>query len=122
MFKVTRSAPDRLDIEYSGKLDRDAMNTAIDELVTKMAGIENGKLLFQVGDFELPTFEAIGTELSRASELFGLLGMFSRCAVLAEQRWLKLIAQFEGALVPGVEIKGFGLDEHAAAEAWLGAE
>lgn len=119
MFKVSRPSPNRLDIEYSGKLDRETMNTAIDDLVAAMDGIEDGRLLFVVGDFEIPTFDAIGAELSRAGELLGLLRMFSRAAVLADQRWLQLIAQFEGMLVSGVDIKGFGHDEREAAEAWL---
>ncbi len=119
MFSVKRTGPDRVDIEFSGKLDADAMTVALDALVAEAEGIENGRMLFRVGDFVLPTLDAIGVEFARLPSMMGYLRKFSRCAVLAEQRWLKLIAQVEGKLIPGVDIKGFELDEQDAAEAWL---
>ena len=119
MFSVTPNGPNRIDIEFSGKLDSDEMRIALDELVSKAEGIKNGRMLYRVGDFALPTLAAIGIELSRLPSMFGLIRKFSRCAVLADQSWIKTIGEIEGALIPGLEIKGFGLDEEAEAEAWL---
>lgn len=119
MFTVTRVGPNRIDITYSGKLDSDEMSAALDDLVSNTEDIDNGRMLFRVGEFVLPTLGAIKIELSRWPSMFGFIRQFRRCAVVAEQRWLKTIAEVEGALIPGVTIKGFGLDEEAAAEAWL---
>jgi hypothetical protein len=119
MFKVTRNGPNRLDIEFSGKLDAEEMKTALDTLEARAEGIENGRMLFVVGDFQLPTMDAAMVEFARLPSMLGFLRKFSRCAVLAEQRWLKMISQIEGALIPGVAIKGFGLQEQAAADEWL---
>jgi len=119
MFSVTPNGPNRIDMEFSGKLDSDEMRIALDELVSKSEGIENGRMLYRVGDFALPTLAAIGIELSRLPSMFGLIGKFSRCAVLADQNWIKTISEFKGALIPGLEIKGFSLEHEAEAEAWL---
>jgi len=120
MFTVTPNGINRVDIEFSGKLDTDEMKAALDELESKTQGIENGRMLYRVGDFALPTLGAIGIEFSRLPAMFGLIRRFDRCAVLADQEWIKKVSEIEGALIPGVEIKGFGLDEEDAAEAWLG--
>lgn len=83
MFTVTPNGPNRVDIEFSGKLDSDDMRAALDELVAKTEGIENGRMLYRVGDFALPTLGAIAIEFSRLPSMFGLIKKFDRCAVLA---------------------------------------
>ena len=119
MFRVTPNGPNRVDIEFSGKLDSDEMKTALDELAEKTRDIENGRMLYRVGDFELPTLGAIGVEFTRLPSMFGLMRKFDRCAVLADKKWIKTVGEIEGALIPGLDIKGFDPDEEAAAEAWL---
>lgn len=119
MFSVKKNGPNRVDIDYSGKLDVEEMKAALDSLAEQTADIENGRMLFRVGSFELPTMGAMAEELSRLPSMLGLLRKFDRCALLADQQWLKTVAELEGTVIPGVEIKGFGRDEHAAAEAWL---
>lgn len=119
MFSIEKPAPDRLDIHVSGQLDAPEMKKALDELQSKSEGIENGKMLFRMGEFRLPTLDAIMVEFGRWPSMFGFLGKFSRCALLADQVWLQKIGEIEGAIVPGVVIKGFSLDEQAEAEAWL---
>jgi hypothetical protein len=49
----------------------------------------------------------------------GFIGKFKRCAVLADQTWIMAIGELKGALIPGLEIKGFDLNNDALAEAWL---
>jgi hypothetical protein len=122
MFTVKPNGPNRVDIEFGGKLDSDDMKAALDELVSKTQGVEHGRMLYRIGDFKLPTISAMVIEFWRLPSMFGLIRKFDRCAVLADQGWLKTISEIEGALIPGLEIKGFGLDEEAAAEAWLAEE
>ncbi len=119
MFKVTSNGADRLDIELSGKLDADEMKIALDELVDKSKNIENGRMLYEIIDFHLPSLGAIGVELSRLPELFGLVKRFDRVAVLTDKTWLKKASELEGMLSPGLEIKAFDRNQKAAAEAWL---
>jgi len=115
MFKVTANGTNRLDIELSGKLNADEMKIALDDLVNKSKDIENGKMLYEVIDFQLPTFSAIMVEFSRLPSMLGLIRKFDRAAVLT----VKMVSEFEGALYPGLEIKAFNRDQKAEAEDWL---
>jgi len=119
MFKVIASGANRLDIEMSGKLDAESMTVALDELVSKSKNIENGKMLYVIIDFQLPTLSAIGIEFSRLPSMFGLMKKFNRAAVLTDKTWLKKVSELEGALFPGLEIRAFNIDQKVEAEAWL---
>lgn len=119
MFKVERKGMNRLDIQLSGKLDTEEMKIALDELVSKSENIENGKMLYEIIDFHLPSFSAIVIEFSRLPSMFGLLKKFDRAAVLTDKTWLKKASELEGALFPGLEIKAFSREQKAEAEAWL---
>lgn len=118
-FSVVRVGPRRIDITFSGKLDAWQMEAALDALVRESEGIEDGQMLFRVHEYRLPTFAAIRLEFRRLPAMLGWIRQFSHCAVLADQAWLRSIAELEGALIPGLSIKGFTLDEEAAAIAWL---
>jgi len=119
MFKVMPNGKNRLDIELSGKLDVEDMKIALDKLVSKSENIENGKMLYEIIDFHLPSLGAIGVEFSRLPAMFGLIKKFDRAAVLTDKTWLKKASEFEGALFPGLEIKAFNRDQKAEAEDWL---
>lgn len=119
MFKVTRVDENRLDIEMSGKLDSVKMGEALDEFVSKAEGIENGKMLYDVVDYHLPSLGAITLEFSRLPSMLRVVRKFDRAAVLTDKAWLKTISEIEGALYPGLEIKAFSREQKAEAEAWL---
>ena len=119
MLKITKPAIDRVDIELDGELDADMMRDALDDLIAKSEGVENGRMLYRITEFSMPTLGAIGVELSRLPGLFSLLGKFDRCAVLSDAAWIRNVAVVEGALIPGLEIKAYDLDETDAAKVWL---
>ena len=119
MFKVKQNGLNRLDIELTGKLTAEEMKIALDELVSKSKNIENGKMLYDIIDFHIPSLEAIAIEFSRLPSMFGLFKKFDRAAVLTDKIWLKKISEFEGALFPGLQIKAFDRDQKVEAEAWL---
>lgn len=119
MFRVTLNGMNRLDIEMSGKLNTEEMISALDELVSKSKNIENGKMLYDVIDFHLPSLGAIAIEFSRLPSMFGLMKKFDRAAVLTDKTWLKKVSEFEGVLYPDLEIKAFNRDQKKEAEAWL---
>ena len=119
MFQIVSKGTDRLDMEFSGKLGKNEMNAALDEMISKAEHIENGQILYRLGDFDFPTFGAIGVELSRLPELYKFIKKFNRMAVLCDKKWVQKIGEIEGALTPGLKIKSFNLDAVAEAEAWL---
>jgi len=119
MFKVTLNGTNRLDIELSGKLNSDEMKTALDELVRKSENMENGKMLYDIVEFHLPSLGASGIEFSRLPAMFKLMRKFNRAAVLTDKVWIRKVSEFEGFLFPGLEIKAFNRDQKEDAEAWL---
>ncbi|WP_193173471.1 SpoIIAA family protein [Nisaea nitritireducens] len=122
MIKITKTAPNRIDMEFDGtSIDEDTMRNAIEELIEKSEGIEHGQLLYRLHHFPWPSLSAIAVKLGHLPKLFGLLGKFDRCAVLSDEAWLRKAADIEGALIPGLEMKGFEMDQTEAAETWLSA-
>lgn len=121
MLSITRSAPDRIDIELNGEIDADIMRAGLDDLFAKSADIRHGRMLYRIPEFSMPTLGAIGIEISRLPQLFGLLGRFERCAVLSDAGWLRTTAELEGKFFPGLEIRSFALNDVSAAETWLAA-
>jgi hypothetical protein len=119
MFEVKQNGENRLDIKMSGKLNADEMRIVLDELVEKSKNIENGKMLYDIVDYHLPSLEAIAIEFSRLPTMLRWIKKFNRAAVLSDKNWLKKASEFEGVLLPGLEIKAFERDQKADAEAWL---
>ena len=119
MFEIERRGEQRLDIVMEGRLDSEGMRKALDELVEKCAGISDGKMLFDVVDYQLPTMSAITIEFARLPKMLGLIRGFSKAAVLTDEAWLKAISELEGKLIPGLQIKAFERSQKAAAEQWL---
>ncbi len=119
MLTITKSAPNRLDMELQGKVTTEEMQDVLDRFVTLSKEIEHGKILYAIHDFDFPSLDAIMVKLSRLPELFGLLKRFDRIAILTDKRWLQKVAALEGFLIPGLEIKAFDIDKKIEAEAWL---
>ena len=119
MFKVIPNGINRLDIELSGKLNTEEMKIALDELESKSKDIENGKMLYEIIDFHIPSLGAIAVEFSRLPSMFGLMKKFDRAAVLTDKTWIKKASEFEGHFFPGLEIKAFDRGQKEEAEAWL---
>lgn len=122
MIKISNTAPNRVDITITGPLDADAMRTGLDDLLAASESITGGQMLYTIPEMVWPSLSAIAVEMARLPQLFGLLAKFDRCAVLTDANWIKTAAEIEGALFPGIAIKGFGMGERAAAEAWLARE
>jgi hypothetical protein len=69
------------------------MKIALEELVSKSENIENGKMLYEVIDFHLPSLGAIRIEFSRFPAMLRLMKKFKRAAVLADKIWLKKVSE-----------------------------
>ena len=120
MLSITKPSATRINIELSGALDANEMKSALDLLVTHSEGVSNGKILYTISDFEMPTLGAMAAEFYKLPKLFGLIGKFDKCAVLCDTPWIRTAAQIEGAIIPSLAIKSFSLDDIKAAEDWLG--
>jgi len=119
MFKVKNIEHNHLDIELSGKLNSKEMKIALDEMESKAEGIEDGIMLYGVVEFHLPSLGAIAIEFSRLPSMFGLTRKFRKDAVLIDKNWIQKASEFEGVLIPGIQIKAFNRDQRSEAESWL---
>lgn len=119
MFRVEKVGPRRLDLAFEGQLDTEQMTELVRELVAASEGLEEGRLMYRVGDFDMPTFGALVVELKNLPALWGAVRRFEKCALVAPQSWVRTVGEIEGALIPGLEIKAFEPDDEDDAEAWL---
>ncbi|RVU86634.1 STAS/SEC14 domain-containing protein [Leucothrix sargassi] len=119
MLDITSNGENRLDITLSGMLNAETMKASLDDLIEKSSGISNGTMLYTVTELHMPSLSAIGVEMTRLPSLFRLVGQFDYVAVLTDISWLQKASEVKGALIPGLEIKSFTLDQSEEAEAWL---
>ena len=119
MLTITKPSHDRINVSFSGQIDADEMRQGLDAFIDLSEGIIHGKLFYTIPDFALPTLEALAVKMGLLPRLFSLVRRFDRAAILSDIAWLRAAAEFEGALVPGLEIRAFRLADTAIAEAWL---
>ena len=119
MIRIIKVAEDRIDIELNGKLDKEQMKAALDELEAKAGDMHEGKMLYTITEFHLPTLSAVIHEFSRLPSMLSLIRNFRRAAVVTDKGWLQKASEIEGALLPWLKIKAFDLNEREAAEIWL---
>lgn len=119
MLTVTKIGEERIDIKFEGSLTSHEMESALDDLISKAQGIENGTMFYEIGEFEFPSLAAIGMKLSKLPSLFSLIGKFKKAAIVTDKKWLQKVSEIEGMLIPGLQIKAFSTEEKFAAEEWL---
>jgi hypothetical protein len=122
MLKVTKPGLNRLDIQLEGTLDAEKMRHGLDTLLDLSRDINQGVMLYRIKGFTMPTLGALGVEFGYLPKLMGLVGRFDKCAVCCDTAWIRKAAEVEGAMIPGLEIKTFDLDDREGAEAWLAAQ
>ncbi|MFK7878253.1 STAS/SEC14 domain-containing protein [Roseobacter sp.] len=119
MLTITKPSANRLDLELSGTLNADQMRRALDSLIEQSQDITQGKMLYKVLNFDMPTMGALAVEFQHLPKLMSLVGKFDKCAVLSDAAWIRTAAEIEGAVIPSLDIKGFPAASAKAAEAWL---
>jgi hypothetical protein len=121
MLTIKKEDDTMLTVELSGKLDSTEMQMGLDQLIDATKDMENGKMLYLVENFEIPTLGAIMVEFGKLPSLFRMIGRIDKVAVLADQNWLRNMAEWEGMLFPGLDIKAFKKSNELEARAWLTA-
>lgn len=119
MLEIVKTSKNRIDIHLKGKVTSAEMAIGLDDLIEASQDFENGKMYYVIEDFQMPELGALAVEFSRLPKLFSLITKFDKCAVVADAGWLRTIAEIEGALIPGFEIKSFEMGEENPAQEWL---
>ena len=119
MLKIKKESENLVCLELSGKLDSTDMELGLNQLIEATQGMENGKMLYFIEDFEWPTLGALMVEFGKLPSLFAMISRIEKVAVIAEANWLRNVAEWEGALIPGLEIESFVHGQEEEARAWL---
>ncbi len=121
MMNISKVISDRVEVEFSGKIDGEQMTKVIDDMFAAIADMENGLLMYHIGELEMPTVGAIAVELKNLPKIFRLAHKIDRIAVVCDQGWIQTATEIEGKIIPGLEMKSFDLDKENAAIEWLEA-
>jgi hypothetical protein len=121
MMNITKVSSNRVDVEFSGKIDSDQMAKVLDDMFSAIQDMKHGLLLYRIGELEMPTMGAIAVELKNLPKIFRMVQKIDRIAVVCDQGWIQTGAEIEGKLIPGVEMKSFDLNEEDKAVEWLEA-
>jgi hypothetical protein len=121
MMSITKVSSNRVDVEFSGKIDREQMTKVLDDMFAAIADMENGLLMYHIGELEMPTMGAIAVELKNLPKIFRLVQKIDRIAVVCDQGWIQTATEIEGKLIPGLKMKSFDLNKENAAIEWLEA-
>ncbi len=119
MLTVRKTAPNRIDLTLDGKLDDTEMMAGLEELIASLVDVENGVMMYRIRNFTMPSFGALTAEIMSLPSIWRMLERIDRCAVISDTGWIRMAAEFEGAVIPGLTIKAFSTENEAAAEAWL---
>ncbi len=119
MLSVDKNEDGLVVIELNGEIDATAMEVVLNQLVEIASDMQGIKMLYRITNFEWPSLSALGVEFKKLPQLLRLIARTDRIAVLTDEAWIATISEVEGALIPGVEIKAFELQEEPAALAYL---
>ncbi len=65
------------------------------------------------------TLAALVKDTAKSLGLLGHLRQLGRYAIVTDTKWIRTAAGIEDKLIPGLEVRAFGLSESRAAEAWV---
>jgi len=119
MLKIEKESENQIRLELNGKLDSTEMELGLDQLMKATQGMQDGKMLYIIENFEMPTFGAMMIEFSRLPGLFAMITRINKIAVLADESWLRTIAEWEGAILPNLQINTFKKSNEKEARTWL---
>ena len=119
MITVRKTGPNRLELTLDGKLDDAEMMAGLEALITCLDGVENGTMLYRIRNFTMPSFGALTAEIMNLPAIWQMLRRIDRCAVVSDVGWIRMAAELEGAVIPGLAIKSFAPSDEEKAEAWL---
>jgi len=119
MLNIKKEGANQIMLELNGKLDSKEMEQGLDQLIEVTKGMQDGKMLYIIENFEMPTIGAIMIEFSKLPALFTMISRIEKIAVLADEAWLRTIAEWEGAILPNLKIKTFTKHDEKEARTWL---
>ncbi|WP_051083289.1 STAS/SEC14 domain-containing protein [Rubritalea marina] len=105
--------------ELNGAPDAVDMENILQQMSELSEGKQGMTMLYKISCFEIPSASAMMVKLSDLPRWIGVMKAFKKMAIVTEKAWIRNVAELEGFLIRGLEIKSFEFDEIHQAEAWL---
>lgn len=121
MLEVYKVEDNMVGIKIDGAIDAQTMEDGLNKLVELTQNMKNGRMLYHISNFQMPTFAALGVEMRLMPKLFGLISKIDHVALLTNESWIAAASKIESALIPGLEIRTFALAEDEEALSYLRA-
>ena len=119
MIKITKDDARFFRLDISGKLDGDDMRSGLDAYLEAVESVEKADFLYVIHDLAVPSPSAMAVEFTYIPQLLGTLTKLGKIAVVADQDWVRVIADIEAKILPGITMKTFEPGDDASAIDWL---
>ncbi len=113
--------PDVVAFRVSGKVTKADVELAWASVHAALDDAQTIGLYAEIVDLGGFTIDGLAEDVARALKEIGQWRRFARYAVVTDAGWLRTLAEAEGKLLPGIEIRTYPLDEKDHAMAWLSA-
>ena len=113
--------PDVAAFRAGGKITADDIEKAWQSIDAALDEADQIGMYIEIVDLGGFTLDALVKDIVIGFKQIGRLRRFPRIAVVTDQAWVGTVAEIEGKLLPGVEIRTFPTVEDEAAMAWLTA-
>lgn len=113
--------PDVVAFRVGGTVTEDDVELAWASIGAALDEADSIGLYAEVVGLDGVTLRGLIEDVARGLEAIGQWRRFARYAVVSDQKWLRTLAEVEGKILPGVEIRTYTPDESEAAVAWLTA-
>lgn len=122
MYEFLPAPDDVIAFRCRGKLERAAMEAALERIEASLAARDKTHLFVEIEDFSGFDTEGFPDLARRSAGLLGRLDRFGRIAVVADQAWVRWAAKLESAVLPHVRYETFESRERERALAWVKGE
>jgi len=113
--------PDVVAFRVSGKVSKADVELAWASLDAALDEAETIGLYAEIVDLGGFTIDGLVEDVAHALKEIGQWRRFARYAVVTDAGWLRTLADVEGKLLPGIEIRTYAMDQKDDAMAWLSA-
>lgn len=109
-------------MSIKGTMSQTALESGLDWMDQVSEANDNFNICVDIASNNFDDLSAARTEFLRVGRVLRHAPTAEKCAVLTDSAFLKNSAKVEGAVIPGLEINAFDLEEGSVAEKWLNDE
>ena len=121
MFEFKETEGHIVEAIVSGTVSQEDVDSSIAAFDDILSRDERVSVLLDMRTLQGVTVSTLAKDLVEGVGLLSKVHLFDRAAIVTDTKWLSIAAEFEGALLPGLEVKAFASDAIDEANEWLRA-